>query len=45
MQTFFDGKMLEMNLFASTAAMSAAVASLSAQQFTCYAGDISASDR
>jgi hypothetical protein len=34
MQTVSDGKMLEMNSFASTVAMSAAVASLSARQFT-----------
>ncbi len=33
MQTFSDRKMLEMNSFASTAAMNAAVASLSARQF------------
>jgi hypothetical protein len=39
-QTFSNGKMIEMNYFASTAAMSAAVASLSARQLTCCAGDI-----
>jgi hypothetical protein len=44
-QTFSNRKMLEMNPFASTVAMSATVASLSAWQFIRCAGDISASKR
>jgi hypothetical protein len=44
-QTFSDGKILEINSFASTVAMSAAVASLSTQQFTRCAGDILSSNR
>jgi hypothetical protein len=35
-QTFSNGKILEIKTFASTAAISAAVASLSAWQFTIY---------
>ncbi len=44
-QTFSNRKMLKMNSFAYTVAMSAAVSSMSAPQFTRCAGDITASDR
>jgi hypothetical protein len=42
---FCNGKILEINSFASIVAMSAAVASLSTWQFTHCAGDILASNR
>jgi hypothetical protein len=45
MHIFSDGKRLKKNWFASTAVMRAALASLSVQQFTCWEGHISASDK
>ncbi len=43
-QTFLDGKVLKMNSLVSTAAISAAVASLLAWHLTHYSGDISSQD-